>query len=423
MSNPATAQTETPATIQWPVPPGAARYSHVLVAIEGLYHFSGPSHPGGYPWTKARMQAVAASYDAVNVYAAPINTDHWRFGGPAQGVITAVYYEEGEDGLGRLYVDLAITCPQLEYELSLGMWTARSLEWHDAEALSLWLSEPLEDCLFYDEHELYLTGLGFLGQLEPGVPGLGPLPPRADAGEAEPPIVLIPTRVAAAQAERRPRLRSVIPDPKEGQPMAGEKQTATTGKSPPKDDEAALKARLAELEAEAAESSRRAEQAEARVQELSAEQAGEDPAITAQLQQLKTREESIAQTEARLLARVRDADVEDRLKAHLSDGRLTTQAQRQAYSQLARQLHGRESEAVMLAGGQSETPELGGLDLLDQIIAGFPAQAPQGLLAGDKPGQTDTDREGRDTERISAVKRAAKQHGVELDTDGKGGEQ
>jgi len=193
--------------------------------------------------------------------------------------------------------------------------------------------------------------------------------------------------------------------------MAGEKQTATTGKSPPKDDEAALKARLAELEAEAAESSRRAEQAEARVQELSAEQAGEDPAITAQLQQLKTREESIAQTEARLLARVRDADVEDRLNAHRREGRLTTQAQRQAYSQLARQLHGRESEAVMLAGGQSETPELGGLDLLDQIIAGFPAQAPQGLLAGEKPGQSDFSTPAEQTaERDARIRAYMKDH-------------
>ena len=204
--------------------------------------------------------------------------------------------------------------------------------------------------------------------------------------------------------------------------MAGKNDTATTAKPPPKADEAALKAQIAELEAEAAESSRRAEQAEARVKELSAEQAGDDPAITAQLQQLKAREDSIAQTEARLMARVRDADVEDRLNAHLREGRLSTQGQRQAYSQLARQLHGRESEKVMLAGGKTETPELGGLDLLDQIIAGFPAQAPQGLLAGDKPGKSDqTDPAA--TERSQAVAAAAKQRGVELAGNDEGGEQ
>ena len=70
-----------------------------------------------------------------------------------------------------LYADLAITDYWLAQEIDRGNWPARSIEWHDADHAG---GEK-----YYGQFERYLTGLALLGQREPAVPGLGPVPPRA----------------------------------------------------------------------------------------------------------------------------------------------------------------------------------------------------------------------------------------------------
>jgi|GEM_PF-5557854 len=364
--------------VEYPLDPSLPRYERVLVIIEGTYQVSGPSYPGGYPVTKERMQRLVETYDPVGFYAAPINVDHDNFwGGPALGIVTALSYEE-VDGLGHVYADVAICDPLLAYQIDRGMWPARSMEWHDAEAISSWLQEPVEDCLFYDEHDLYFTGMAFLGQFEPAIPKMGPMPPRAQRVEEpgeQPSIVTLP--LAAASPRQDSITRLTIP-PKEGQPMPGWTKQATKATGPPTGEPAAvgkpdaeqlakeneeLKAQLAEVQSAAAAAQ--------------ADQQEKDELQAALTQEREKREEF----EARYEAREREAEVNDRLSAHRKNGRLTTDGQRKAYVALAAQLHGRESTEVLLAKAGTLKPERSPLDLLDAIIAGFPAQVKLGAYA------------------------------------------
>lgn len=196
---------------KYPINPNLAQYVDVMVCRECACMPGGIKRKDPYVFTKGILQALAKSYDPVGLYCAPVNRDHdgmW-YGGPAEGVVTALRYEE-VDGKGVLLADLANFPDWIAEQIDGLQWLSRSIEWIDAPDLAAWYSEierpiPIERLRFYGTEDYYLTGLALLGQFEPAVPGLGPMPARyAPEGQAEPhdsPLEVIILPAAAAQFE------------------------------------------------------------------------------------------------------------------------------------------------------------------------------------------------------------------------------
>lgn len=285
-----------------------------------------------------------------------------------------------EFSAGLLRVDLVNVEPFLADEIEAGRWPNRSKEWDDASnyhAWAQWLASPgetvpgEEEFYFYGKHHHYVHGLSLLSVL-PAVHSLGPMPPRASAGgetesqqdgpalpeyllaAARKPVTI--HRLAASHGASRfttqliphqeAEMPDLIPAPTGAQPGGG----AAAGKpeTQPPDTNAAVKPADTITAAEAAQ---------------------------------------IRADNARLTASMRERDVKDALSAHLASGRLTTQAQREAYTALLSQLHGQPAPEACQA---SQVTEVAGAasaaQLLDVIINGFPPQVPLGAAAAHATG-------------------------------------
>lgn len=263
--------------IKYPVNPNLAQYQDVMICRECACMPGGHKRKSAYQFTKPILQALAKSYNPVGLYCAPINRDHdgiW-YGGPAEGIVAAVRYEE-VDGKGVLLADLANIPEWIAEQIDGHQWPTRSIEWIDAPDLFSWYQEieypiPIERLRFYGTEDYYLTGLGLLGQFEPAVPGLGPVPPRVvpddqDSSDRETlEVIILPAAAAqfeqhryaayqihrleadmtgAANAQEKPRVTGLPPANTAAQPPGA---PAT---SPEGDTVESLRAQLAEVSAE-----------------------------------------------------------------------------------------------------------------------------------------------------------------------------
>ncbi len=366
---------------KYPVNPNLAQYHDVKVCRECSCMPGGFKRKNAYQFTKPILQALARSYNPVGLYCAPVNRDHdgiW-YGGPAEGVVTALRYEE-EDGKGILLADLANFPDWIADQIDGLQWTSRSIEWIDAPDLAAWYQEmeipmPIERLRFYGTEDYYLTGLALLGQYEPAVPGLGPMPSRfaaeADADGDREPLEVIILPAAAAQYEQQRyaafqinRLEADMTGaaPAQEKPRTNFPSAHTAAQPPgapasPPDGGDTVESLRAQLQL---------------TQGLVAElQAAAAPAMSAE------EAEQLRANNAQLMARDRDREIESEIRELQARGDLTP-ASSDTYRQLARQLHGMAGE---------DTAQPAPLELVKELLAKA-ARPHGGEVAPDENGHS-----------------------------------
>jgi len=414
--------------IEYPMNPRLPRYNGVAVCNVGDHHPCGWYGNGGvFRPDLAYFEDLAANYDPL-FFVATLNLGHNDFWSwladpsekPALGLVSRLYTAgKGDDA--QLVADFANLDPLLADEIDGGRWPNRSAEWVDAYDDFEWLKSnrppdelpELESLFFYDKFARYFTGCAALGLSWPAVVGMGPWPSRSQESADDemvklPAAMRMPIPRAASQADvRRPRVFSLIPIEQEGTPMAGEKPKVG---SPPEEGGSVTTATTTVDPVVAGEIKPASEPTVA-------------AADTVTRAEFDAERERRAHLELIVAAKDRNDDVASRLRAHLADGRLTAQPQREAYTRLASQLHGTPPGKLMQANGAELQLEVSALDDLDAIIREFPAQASFKLHAHEEPGASDSDKNPAATERSEAVRKAGEMMGVTTPGTNKGGDQ
>ena len=382
--------------VDYPINVTMPRYNDVPIMRVGEFTPRGwYLDDGVFKPDAAYLGDLANNYDPM-FHIATVNTDHsilyeYLPGAALGGILSLSVKGSGDDAV--LVGDLINVDRQLAAEIDEGKWPTRSGEWFDAyddfewykHMLEYWGMDPskagsVEEFFFYGKYDRYLRGLGMLGLNMPAVPGLGPMPGRAQAPDdmhREMPVAarLLVPRAACSEKERSLRVKSLTPYTTEDD-MA-EKKTAgdsgATEKVITGTADAQLKAaneRIAELEASG--------KADREAKETAEKVASDGETTTAEA--LKTAQRA----EARVAATQRDDMVKSSAADHTRNGKMAGE-NRDRFVELAIQLHDLDPREITAADGSTRKAEKSPFTLLNEFIANQPAVASIGSIADEPP--------------------------------------